>query len=374
MYLLWLTDNYFPNKGGMAQSCDRIVYHLRQSGVQIDVLHFSDRTEQVVHTMVQGGHNITFPVEVDLAHTLNLAWNFLQHQGQRYTQVITFGGHASLLAAPVWAAWLGCPLVTLIRGNDFDAGIFHPRKMATLERALSRSAAVACVSKDKVHKIQSLYPQVAVYHTPNGVDLDEWQLAPTDERFAHQWRQARQLEGRRVMGIFGHLKSKKGVLFLLKCLQVAARNDKFHLLIVGELEAQVAAFLQTQDKLRHTHYAFMERLALLPYYAACDLIAIPSFYDGQPNVLLEAAALGIPLLAAEVAGMQDTLTHGIHGQLFAPGDWESCRTAIQQMADCPLQQLQTMGKACQQLVQQHFTHQQETQRYLEIFHRLEQTS
>ena len=42
---------------------------------------------------------------------------------------------------------------------------------------------------------------------------------------------------------------------------------------------------------------FLDRFELLPWYAACDWIAIPSFYDGLPNVLAEAAALGIPLIA-----------------------------------------------------------------------------
>ena len=37
---LWLTETYPPSRGGMAQSCDRIVRGLRRRGVLVDVLHF----------------------------------------------------------------------------------------------------------------------------------------------------------------------------------------------------------------------------------------------------------------------------------------------------------------------------------------------
>ena len=45
----------------------------------------------------------------------------------RYTHVVAFGGSRPIMAGPVFAAWLGVPLITLIRGNDFDAAVFsHP--------------------------------------------------------------------------------------------------------------------------------------------------------------------------------------------------------------------------------------------------------
>ena len=40
---LWLTETYPPSRGGMAQSCDRIVRGLRRRGVTVDVLHFTAR-------------------------------------------------------------------------------------------------------------------------------------------------------------------------------------------------------------------------------------------------------------------------------------------------------------------------------------------
>ena len=45
IHVLWLTENYFPSKGGMAQSSDRIVNSLRNELVEVDVLHFSSKRQ-----------------------------------------------------------------------------------------------------------------------------------------------------------------------------------------------------------------------------------------------------------------------------------------------------------------------------------------
>ena len=54
-------------------------------------------------------------------------------------------------------------------------------------------------------------------------------------------------------------------------------------------------------------------------------MAIPSFYDGLPNVLVEAAALGVPMVASRAGGMADVLEDGETAFLFDPGDEAALR-------------------------------------------------
>ena len=56
---------------------------------------------------------------------------------------------------------------------------------------------------------------------------------------------------------------------------------------------------------------------------------LPSFYDGLPNVLVEAAALGVPLLASRAGGMADVLEDGRTALLFEPGDEAGCSWALE---------------------------------------------
>src|SRR4051812_36705391 len=127
---LWLTENYPPDRGGMAQSCDRIVHALRTRGVTVDVAHVSRRhADWRVETKIRG-KQISCPAAEDPSHTLNRLWNLISHcaADEAPTHVVAFGGTLPLLAGPPYAAWLGLPLLTLIRGNDFDAAIFSPKK------------------------------------------------------------------------------------------------------------------------------------------------------------------------------------------------------------------------------------------------------
>src|SRR6185369_4714579 len=145
--LLWLTENYPPDRGGMSVSCDRIVRGLRRAGVHVDVVHL-DRG---------------FP---DAAHTINTTWNRIRASAAECTHVVAFGGYLPMLAAPAYAAWLDRPLVTLIRGNELDAG-------------LRRSAAVCTVTSEHAEKIAALYAPLYKGIAPrviaNGIDFDLWQ-------------------------------------------------------------------------------------------------------------------------------------------------------------------------------------------------------
>ncbi len=370
LHLLWLTENYYPSKGGMAESCDRIVHHLRQAGMQIDVLHLSQRHTRFQSEQVQGGQNLVFPLEEDVAHTLNVVWNYLSQTSDKHhwTQLVAFGGYLPILGAPILASWLQLPLVTLIRGNDLDAAIFYPRRREILKDALLQSARVCAVSQDKVFKINRLYPSVKMVYTPNGIDLANWQLLASDQMKAEAWRSEHVKAERRVIGLFGHLKAKKGILFFLKALGLSGWAEQSHLLFVGELNEEVAEFLEDyQDRFHYTQYGFMERFSLLPYYAACDVVAIPSFYDGLPNVLLEAGGLGVPFLASRVAGMADVLEDQTHGFLFQAGDLKDCARAIYEFYQNDEKRLQKMGENCQQLIQKNLNHQLETERYWQVF-------
>ncbi|OJJ16292.1 hypothetical protein BKI52_33910 [marine bacterium AO1-C] len=379
MRIVWLTENYYPNKGGMAQSCDRIVHHLRNEGVLVDVIHFTNRVERTKIDHVQNGKNIAFAMHPDVSHSLNLVWAFLQNYQQELlqqqqspiTHLTAFGGYVPMLAAPILAAWLEVPYVVLLRGNDFDTGIFSPKRQEVLKTALLNAAKVCVVSQDKLYKIQKLLPTVKVIHIPNGIDLQEWQVLSSDTQKATQWRQENVQATnppKKILGMFGHLKSKKGILFFLEALKLSGKLSQVHLLIIGDMTDAVQQFLtENADAFGYTHYPFMERFALLPYYAACDMVAIPSYYDGLPNVMMEAGGLGIPFIASNVAGMADFLQEGKHGYLFNPGNLEQCREAIRKMFALSAEELTQMGQNCLEMVKTQLDYRLETQRYLQVF-------
>jgi glycosyltransferase involved in cell wall biosynthesis len=356
--LLWLTENYPPDRGGMSVSCDRIVRGLRHAGVQVDVVHLDRR----------------FP---DAAHTINTTWNRIRAQAAEATHVVAFGGFLPMLAAPAFAAWLDRPLITLIRGNEFDAGLFDPRRRPMLDDALRRSAAVCAVTTEHAEKIAALYDGIEPRVIANGIDFDLWQATEGDRvRAVERGRLARSdwasrpvaeerspaetaadcgrdARAPKVLGFFGHLKTKKGVPFFLDVLRKT--KHQFHLLIVGEGELEL-------DDLPHTRVAALDRFELIPFYLACDFVVLPSHYDGFPNVLIESAALGVPAIASRVGGMSD-LPAAI---LFEPGDEHDCRAAIDRAARMGDDGIRELGAKSMQLAREKCDARDEANRYVEV--------
>jgi colanic acid/amylovoran biosynthesis glycosyltransferase len=68
-------------------------------------------------------------------------------------------------------------------------------------------------------------------------------------------------------------------------------------------------------------------------------VVLASFMEGLPVVLMEALALGVPVIAPCVAGIPELIEHNVSGLTFAPGDWDSLAKVLAQMlADSELRQ------------------------------------
>jgi len=365
--LAWLTENYPPARGGMSQSCDRIVRGLRAAGVEVDLLHCAPRLPRWEEHRQVGGRYLACPVEADPAHALNRLWARLDREPGRYTHLVAFGGALPLLAAPVYAAWMDRPLIVLLRGNDLDAALFHPARAQVLARALAAAALVGCVTRDQVRKTRALHPGLDARWVPNGIDLDDWTLHPFDHERARLWRTEVFPPGRLVIGLFGHLKAKKGLRLLLEALRGSRQRERFHLLLVGELAPADAHWIeQACGTLSLTVLPFLDRFELLPLYAACDYVALPSFYDGMPNCLLESLGLGLPLIAARAGGMADLLEDGVQGLLFEPGDLQGARAALARAAGLSPQERERMGGQGRALAADRLGAERETGAYLDL--------
>jgi len=75
-----------------------------------------------------------------------------------------------------------------------------------------------------------------------------------------------------------------------------------------------------------------------------DIGVLPSYREGLPRSLLEAAACGLPIVTTDVPGCREVVTHGINGLLVPPRDPEALANAIEYLVKNP-EERQRMGKA-----------------------------
>ncbi|XHX78880.1 MAG: glycosyltransferase family 4 protein [Stenomitos frigidus ULC029] len=147
----------------------------------------------------------------------------------------------------------------------------------------------------------------------------------------------------------GRLCAEKGQLLLLEALgQLKQRGLAFKLVMVGdgplrgELEATIAR-LGLHDHVEITGWAdsAQVRQAILE----ARVLVLPSFAEGLPVVIMEALALGRPVISTYVAGIPELVEPGICGWLVPPGSVEALMAAIQSAVEASPAALEHLGSA-----------------------------
>lgn len=141
----------------------------------------------------------------------------------------------------------------------------------------------------------------------NGCDTSVFY--PQDRRGARRQLQIEE-EGEAVVYV-GRLDLAKGLRELIDALvQVRAQRPQMRCYLVGDgadgpgLVEQVAQY-GVQDWIRFVDPCSTEKVAL--WMAAADLVTLPSYREGCPNVVLEALAAGRPLVASDVGGIPELM-------------------------------------------------------------------
>ncbi|WP_374434436.1 glycosyltransferase family 4 protein [Inhella sp.] len=103
-----------------------------------------------------------------------------------------------------------------------------------------------------------------------------------------------------------------------------------------------------------------------PELACADCVVLPSYREGVPRSLLEAAAMAKPLLATDVPGCRDVVRPGLNGWLCAPRNSAALTQALRDVLACPPERLQDLGQAGRTLVEREFDEQRVFAAYAEL--------
>lgn len=82
-----------------------------------------------------------------------------------------------------------------------------------------------------------------------------------------------------------------------------------------------------------------------PFIEKASAIVLPSYHEGMANVLLEASAMGRPVLASDIPGCRETFDEGVSGFGFAPKSAEALYEAMEKFLALPHEEKEAMGKA-----------------------------
>ncbi|GCL63487.1 glycosyltransferase family 4 protein [Pseudaquabacterium pictum] len=103
-----------------------------------------------------------------------------------------------------------------------------------------------------------------------------------------------------------------------------------------------------------------------PWLAQADCVVLPSYREGVPRTLLEAAACARPVITTDAPGCRDTVRDGQTGWLCRTADADDLADRLLRFIDLPLPQRAAMGAAGRAFVEQHFDERQVIDRYLAL--------
>lgn len=138
----------------------------------------------------------------------------------------------------------------------------------------------------------------------------------------------------------GRLDLQKGLEDLLSALaelnadQTLSKRLRVVCVGTGPSEAKLKQQTQSMGLQQVVHWAGWQADAV-SWMRAADGLVLPSRWEGMPNVVLEAMAVGCPVIATAVEGTREVLEEGKTGWLVPPGRPEMLASAIQRFLDAP---------------------------------------
>ena len=207
-------------------------------------------------------------------------------------------------------------LVTTVHG--WIANTRRRRLVRFLDKVLLRHSRIVVMVSDATRSLVPRWwlPQGRVAVLRNAIVIEEYGVTAGTSTSRNEGPRS----STRILNV-GRLSEEKGQDLLIRAVaDLAGQYEGLELLIAGRGPCEgalreLAGRLGLNDRVHFLGY--VEDMPAL--YAEVDLVVQSSLTEGLPNVILEAAHLGLPIIATDVGGTREVIEHGTTGWLIAPG-------------------------------------------------------
>jgi glycosyltransferase involved in cell wall biosynthesis len=170
-----------------------------------------------------------------------------------------------------------------------------------------------------------------------------------------------------VVGIVARLVAEKGYPELFTAASLLGQG--YTILAIGPEEPDKSDALPS-SLLREAASRGVRFVGMRPdvdeLYAAMDIFVLPSRREGIPLSAMEAAAMGLPVVATDIRGCREVVEHGLNGFLVPAGDPHALAEAIRKLGDEPALR-QMMGRAARDRARDRFDERQVVRTVLDTY-------
>jgi colanic acid/amylovoran biosynthesis glycosyltransferase len=216
---------------------------------------------------------------------------------------------------------------------------FHPREWSLGEK-IQRSAFTACISS-------YCRSQCMMFSSPDAWDRLHIVRCVVAPRF-RDIDPSPLREGAPFIFV-GRLALEKGILVLIDALaELRRQSDECRLEIIGDGDLKWLIERRIAERDLNNHVCLRGWRSgdeIVDALGRSRVFVLPSFAEGLPVVIMEALAMGRPVISSSLSGIPELVRPGENGWLVPPGDVSALADAMQQALNAPLQSLETMGRA-----------------------------
>jgi len=302
----------------------------------------------------------------DRPHVAAMVQELALRLGELGASLVCCHGYKADLVGLLAARRAGVPVMAVSHG--WTAETWKVRVYEALDRlCMRRMDRVVCVSEGQAVKVRHAGVR------PDRVVVIRNAIQP--DRFDHDDPADRgRLEAmfphalKRIIGSAGRLSPEKGFGVLVEAAAIVTRSDPgvgFIHFGDGPLRATVARRIAELGlEGRFILAGFRSDIdRFVPHW---DLSVLPSFTEGLPNVVLEAFAAGVPVVATAVGGTPEIVEDGFNGYLVPPGDPEALARRIRDIL-LSEEERQSMGQRGRERVLSEFTFEAKCKRYEQLW-------
>jgi glycosyltransferase involved in cell wall biosynthesis len=237
--------------------------------------------------------------------------------------------------------WFGCipaffskkllkkPYVIYGRGSDVYHMSFFWRKISKF--LLKDAAKVMVLTEDMKTELKKIY-YGEILVIPNGIELENYKNL-SKYRFTKS--------DKKIILFIGTLSPVKGLRYLIRAIEIIhAEMENTILMIIGDGEER--KFLEEIVIKLHLENVviFQGRIPnedVPKYMVQGDIFVLPSLSEGFPNVILEAMAVGLPIVSTNVNGLSEIIKNNENGYLVEPRNPQQLAEKVLMILKNPMQ-------------------------------------
>lgn len=229
---------------------------------------------------------------------------------------------------------------------------YFPFKKRIEERVMSNSNAIIALNRD----IQDYLVKKGFTNTyviPNAVDVEKYRNECDDNFILYA----------------GGFRKVKGINYLTKAFSEICDDYSTDLVLIGSGpdEKRLKTMVTAKNLNDRVHFIpLVGKTKLREYLSKCSVFVLPSLFECMPVTLLEAMASGKPVIASNIMGSKDIITHGHDGFLFERGNVSELKKYLELCI--PNKDLRKkMGINARKTVEEKYTFEKVADHYLKLY-------